>query len=172
MRSVLVFSSCHEAVVQASPLQGSAGAAVVPAAGEKEGGGAEKTTVRTVASIMNCGEAYSFMRTDFQGTVAAMAELASSPDVPMLDVTPDLFNTHLLKCLCNEVQTYVWNKEFGYVEKDDYGETAKLDMIGVQVDVATGKVFHNFHDGKQFREFKGANGKEHRLYFAGRASTI
>ena len=79
--------------------------------------------VKRLATIMPSAAIYTHLRTDFTGTVAAMAELAANPDVPRIDIPSEVFSSALLKCMCNEIQTYLFNKEFGYYDQAE--EAAK-----------------------------------------------
>ncbi len=128
--------------------------------------------VKRLATIMPSAAIYTHLRTDFTGTVAAMAELAANPDVPRIDIPSEVFSSALLKCMCNEIQTYLFNKEFGYYDQaEEAAKESKLTSYGITVDVSTGKVYHNIN---QVDEFVGRStpGKGCKLYFAGRVNNI
>ncbi len=130
-----------------------------------------KQVVKTAASIMPTSAVNSFIRSDFVGTVAAMKELQESAHLPRIDIDASAFSSGLVKCICNEVQCFLFAKEMGF--HDDFG-SPRDDYYGLSIDVASSKVFHDIHKVSNFTGKKKGDGDDDgcKLFFAGRVNCL
>ncbi len=85
---------------------------------------APQKVMRKVTSIMGVNSILSFVRTDVQGTVAAMQQLGAGEGVPKITIDLDAFSAPGLTCLLNKIEGAIWMKEFCLepVEEDESGE--------------------------------------------------